>query len=172
MAGRRGGRGELTEPGPSGPPRPGRGGGRARGTRRPEVRLPRVRSQHVSLHWRAHRRRWLSGLLQRGGRGGVAGVRDRAACVGPGVPSWSLRFLRVRVDRPRARSRPRSPHHSRSPVEPGGALPQPCWSHGSRRCPPHFTDKETGHTGHDRRRGPTRLKHLETVQHAHSLYSW
>ena len=138
--GRWGGRGELTEPES---PRPGRGGGRARGTRRPECASPRVRSQYVPLHWRARWRCWPSRLLRGGGRGGAAGILGPCGVCASGWASGQSPVsgaLSTAADR-----------------EPGGALP-------------HFTDKETGGTASDRRRVSTGFKHSGTHSSALAFF--
>lgn len=126
--GRRGGRGELTEPGP---PWPGEGGGRGRGGGggKPEVRLPAPRSQHAPLPGRASRRRRQSSLQRRGRRGGAAGTPAPCGVCASGRPSGRSPFLGARSPGARRRPLPRIPQSGSqatpSPLtpEPGGALP-------------------------------------------------
>lgn len=69
--GRRGGLGELTEPGP---PRPGEGGGRGCGPGRPEVRLPAPSAPARAASWAGAPQTPAERSLVGGGRGGAAGT--------------------------------------------------------------------------------------------------
>lgn len=97
--GRRGGRGELTEPGP---PRRGEGGGRGCGPGRPEVRLPAPSAPARAAPWAGAPQTPAERSLAGGGRGGAAGTLAPCGVCASGRASRRSPFLGARRREPAA----------------------------------------------------------------------